>query len=94
MRGPGGPGVESTEHLFEVVLRVGGQRISSSVNADRCSPRNIVVEFNVRLLCQVELHVPVAVRVDGLGQLLAQLDLRERRAIGWEASGWKRAGAW
>lgn len=91
--GSRGASVESAEHLLEVVLGVGGERVSASVDTDRCSARDVVIEFDVRRLSQVELHVPVAVRVDGLGQLLAQLDLREGRAIGREAASWKSAGS-
>lgn len=93
MCGSGYTGIESAEHLLEVVLSVCWKRIPSSVDTDRCPSRDIVVELDVRGFSQIELHVPVAVRVDGLGQLLAQLDLRERGAIRWEASGGKRAGA-
>lgn len=76
-----------------MVLGVGGQCIPPSVDSDGGAPGDVVVELDVRLLGQVELHVPVAVRVDGLGQLLSQLDLREGRAIRRETSGWERAGA-
>lgn len=93
MSGARCPGVEPAQHLFEMVLGVGGQRISSSVNADRCASRNIVIEFDVGRLRQIELHVPVAVRIDGFGQLLAQLDLGEGGAVGRKAAGGKGAGA-
>lgn len=86
------PGVKSAEHLLEVVLRVCWQGVSSAVDTDRGSSRDIVIEFDVRRFCQVKLHVPVTVRVDGFGQLLAQLDLRERGAVGRKAPGRKCAG--
>lgn len=89
----GDSSVESAEHLLEMVLGVCGQRVPSSVHANGSAPRDVVIEFNVRRLRQIELHVPVAVRIDGLGQLLAQLDLREGRAVRREAASWKRAGA-
>lgn len=73
--GSGRASVKAAEHLLKVVLGVGGQCISTAVDADRCSSRDVVIEFDVRRLSQVELHVPVAVRVDGLGQFLTQLDL-------------------
>lgn len=89
MCGPRLPGVESAEHLLEVVLRVGRQGIPPGVDADRGTPRDPVVELDVRRFRLVELHVPVAVRGNFLRQPLAEGDLREGGAIGWETSCWE-----
>lgn len=87
--------VESAQHLLEVVLGVGGQRVPAGVHADRGAPRNAVVELDVRRLGLVELHVPVAVRGDLLlDRKGPEADLREGGAVRGEASRWECAGTW
>lgn len=91
--GRAGAGTESAEHFLEVVLRVGGQSVAAAVDADRGATRNRIVELNVGWLRLIELHVPITVRLDLLGQLLAQRDLSEGGAIGWETARRESSGS-
>lgn len=85
--------IKTAQHLLEVVLGVRGQRIATRVHADRGAARNVVLELDVGRLRLVELHVPVAVRCDLLGQLLAERDLREGGAVRRETARRERATA-
>lgn len=83
--------IKPAQHLLEMVLRMRGQRVAARVHADRGATRNIVLELDVGRLRLVELHVPVAVRCDLFGQLLAERDLREGGAVRRETA--RRKGA-
>jgi len=87
-------GAESAEHFLEVVLRVGGQGVPPAVDSDGSASRDRVVKLDVGRLRLVELHVPVAVRLDLLGQLLAEGDLSEGGAVRWEAACRECSGSW
>lgn len=81
VRCSGRPGLESAEDFENVVLGVGRKRVSSCVDSYARSSGNVVVEFDVGCFGLVELHVPVAVRGDVLGEALSEGDLREGGAI-------------
>ena len=68
---PSGPGLETTQHLQKIVLRVRGKGVSSRVDADASTARDVVIETHISRLRLVELHVPVAVRWYFLAQLLS-----------------------
>lgn len=86
MRGSRLPGIEPAEHLLEVVLGVRGEGIPPRIDPDGGSPRDTVVELDVRRFRLVELHIPVAVRGDFLRESLAEGDLREGGTVRWETS--------
>lgn len=91
---PCGSGLETTQHFQEIVLRVRRKRVSSRVDADARSTRNIIVEPHVRRFRLIELHVPVAVRRYLFAQLLPQPHLGECGAVGWKRSGWECSRTW
>lgn len=86
MRSPGGPSFESAEHFQEVVLRVCWQCVSSCVYTDARTTWYVVVKTNVGGLRLIELHIPVAIRLNLFAEFLSKADLSEGRTIGWERS--------
>lgn len=87
-------GLETAQHLEEIVLRVRRKRVPPRVHTDASPARNIIVEPHVRGFRLVELHVPVAVRRYLFAQLLPQPHLGERGAVGWKRSGWECSRTW
>lgn len=87
-------GLETAQHLEEIVLRVRRKRVPPRVHTDARPARNIIVEPHVRGFRLVELHVPVAVRRYLFAQLLPQPHLGERGAVGWKRSGWECSRTW
>lgn len=81
MRGPGLPGLETVQQFQNLVLGVRGQRVPPAVHGDARAPREIVVEPDVGGPGMIKLNVPVAERRDFAVHLVAQRDLRERRAV-------------
>lgn len=79
-------GTEATEHLLEVVLGVGGQRVATSVDSDGSTSRYGVVKLDISRLRLIELHVPIAIGLYLLGQFLAQRDLAKGGAVWWETA--------
>lgn len=91
---PCGPGLETTQYFKEIVLRVRRKRVSSRVDTDARSTRNIIVEPHVRGFRLIELHVPVAVRWYLFAQLLSQPHLGECGSVRWKRSGWECSRTW
>ena len=80
---------QSLDDLHDIVVGVGGEGVPAGVEADGRAPRHLEVKVHVSGLWLVELHVPVAVGGDHLGQLLrAELDLLEAGAIGRQGAGY------
>ncbi len=77
--------IKTTQNLFEMILGMCGQCISSSIYTNRCSPRDIIVKFHISRFRLIELYVPVAVGWYLLWQfLLTQCDLLKCCSIWWK----------
>lgn len=91
---PCGSGLETTQYFQKIVLRVRRKSVSSCVDADTGSTRNIIVESHVRGFRLVELHVPVAVWWNLFAELLSETHLGESRSVRWKGPGGESSCTW
>lgn len=73
-----------------MILRMCGQGISSAIDPDAGTTWDVVIELDVGRFGLIELHIPVTVRRDLLGEPLAERDLREGGSVRREGLGRER----